>query len=356
MAKVKPPKRNMAALKAGFLLTLFLLMPLAGCLGEDDAREDTLVIAYEVRDDYATVDENPQALAEYLSTVLGMEVELYTTQSEGAMLEALRFGNADIAIMDGGAAWVGWQHYGLDVLAADQNSDGRTHYTAHAWVLNDSAMAEAAQDDDSETDPFAMLKGTTSCHTGWLKSAGMLFPMGYLIGQGHAEVVGDEDDIESLRNTIFSFFNENASIPESGTPYYGYAGAVKCLSEGRGDVAFAKDSTVDVYCANTNASENEAWCLDRDRYVALPAFGQAPSHPVMYNPEAMGAEKAAAVRAAFVGMSADPLAAPVLEHVLNTPGLVNVTAEAHLGTYSEAIVHIPGIEAYFNTKYGIESV
>ena len=52
----------------------------------------------------------------------------------------------------------------------------------------------------------------------------------------------------------------------------------------------------------------------------------------MYNPDAMDAEKAAAVRAALVGMSADPLAASVLEHVLNTPGLVNVTAEAHLGT------------------------
>ena len=342
-------------LKAGVLCGVLLMLPLAGCLGTDDVSEDTLVIAYEVRDDYATVDENPQALADYLSAVLGMKVELYTAQSEGAMLEALRFGNADIAIMDGGAAWVGWQQYGLDVLAADQNSDGRTHYNAHAWVLNDSAMAEAALDSDPETDPFALLEGTTSCHTGWLKSAGMLFPMGYLIGQGHAEVVGDEDDIESLRNTIFSFFNENASIPESGTPYYGYAGAVKCLSEGRGDVAFAKDSTVDVYCSNTNASENEAWCLDRDRYVTLPAFGQAPSHPVMYNPDAMDAEKATAVRAALVGMSADPLAAPVLEHVLNTPGLVNVTAEEHLGTYSEAIMHIPGIEAYFDGKYSIDS-
>ncbi|MEC7151858.1 MAG: PhnD/SsuA/transferrin family substrate-binding protein, partial [Candidatus Thermoplasmatota archaeon] len=85
-------------------------MPLAGCLGTDDnedADQDTLVIAYEVRDDYATVDENPQALADYLSSVLDMKVELYNSQSEGAMLEALRFGNADIAIMDGGAAWVG---------------------------------------------------------------------------------------------------------------------------------------------------------------------------------------------------------------------------------------------------------
>ena len=154
MTNSKLRKSKTTTLKAGFLFGLLLLMPLAGCLGTDDnedADQDTLVIAYEVRDDYATVDENPQALADYLSTVLDMKVELYNSQSEGAMLEALRFGNADIAIMDGGAAWVGWQQYDLEVLAADQKSDGRTHYTAHAWVLNDSAMAEAAQDDDPET-------------------------------------------------------------------------------------------------------------------------------------------------------------------------------------------------------------
>ena len=147
---------------------LLLLMPLAGCLGTDDnedADQDTLVIAYEVRDDYATVDENPQALADYLSSVLDMKVELYNSQSEGAMLEALRFGNADIAIMDGGAAWVGWQQYDLEVLAADQKSDGRTFYNAHAWVLSDSEMAQAALDDDPYTDPFSLLQGKTSCHT-----------------------------------------------------------------------------------------------------------------------------------------------------------------------------------------------
>ena len=355
--KFKRPKTKAPTLKAAFLFGLLLLMPLAGCLGTDegtDDERDTLVIAYEVRDDYATFDENPQALAEYLSKVLDMDVELYNTQSEGAMLEALRFGNADIAILDGGAAWVGWQQYDLEVLAVDQKSDGRTYYNAHAWVLSDSEMAQAALDDDPSTDPFALLEGKTSCHTGWLKSAGMLLPMGYLIGQGHANVVGNPNDVESLRNTIYGFFNENASIPDSGTPYYGYAGAVKCLSEGVGDVAFAKDSTVDGYCANTNATENEAWCLDRERYVPLPSFGQAPSHPVMYNPDSMDESKASAVRAALIGMADDPAAGGVLEHVLNTPGLVSATSEGHLGSYSDAISNIPGIAAYYDEKYDIE--
>ena len=63
-------------------------------------------------------------------------------------------------------------------------------------------MAVAHLDGDDSTDPFALLAGKTSCHTGWLKSAGMLLPMGFLIGNGYANVIGDPHDIESLRSTV----------------------------------------------------------------------------------------------------------------------------------------------------------
>ena len=49
-----------------------------------------------------------------------MDVELYPITSEGSIIEAFRFGNAHIAFMDGAAAWVGWQQYGLEAkVAAD---------------------------------------------------------------------------------------------------------------------------------------------------------------------------------------------------------------------------------------------
>ncbi|MGB1703707.1 MAG: PhnD/SsuA/transferrin family substrate-binding protein [Candidatus Thalassarchaeaceae archaeon] len=342
---------------AGVMMVLLISASLAGCAGndEDTGPIDTLVIAYEVRDDYENIDENPQSFADYLSEVLNYDVSLYSVDSEGAMLEALRFGNADIALMDGGSAWVGWQQYDLQVLAADQKSDGRTHYSAHAWVLAGSEMAEAHLDENPYTDPFSLLQGKTSCHTGWLKSAGMLLPMGYLIGHGYANVIGDPNAVETMRNTIYAFFNENASIPDSGTPYYGYSGAVKCLSEGFGDVAFAKDSTIASYCDNENPSDNEAWCLDMDQYVALPEFGKSPSHPVMYNPEIMSESKSNAVRDALIGMADDDAAAAILNGVLNTPGFVSVTTEGHMGSYSASIQNIPGISAYYNDKYTINS-
>ena len=77
----------------------------------------------------------------------GLDVEIYPVSSEGSIIEALRFGHADIAFMDAGAAWMGWQQYGLEVLAADIKSDGRSYYNAHAVVLNGSEAAQAYLDD-----------------------------------------------------------------------------------------------------------------------------------------------------------------------------------------------------------------
>ena len=335
---------------------LFLTTTLAGCLDNNDEKDGklgSLIIAYEIQSDYDNIDENPQQLADYLTEKLNYDVSLYSVDSEGAMIEALRFGNADIGIMDGGAAWVGWQQYDLGALGADQKSDGRTYYNAHAWVRADSEMASAHLDDDPYTDPFALLSGKTSCHTGWLKSAGMLLPMGFLIGHGYANVVGDPNDVETIRNTIFEYFNENASIPDSGTPYYGYEGAIKCLSDGTGDVAFAKDNTVDSYCNNEVLQENSDWCLSRDQYVALPAFGKSPSHPVMYNPELMDSNLADLITEVLVEMSADSEASSILNNVLNTPGIVPTNAEDHLSSYSSLISNIPGISAYYNDKFTI---
>jgi len=343
------------------LALLFVGTFLAGCTETTSTEtqistsDNKLVIAYHMQDDYTNIDENPQRFADYLSIKLDMDVSLYPIDSEGAAIQALRFGNADIALMDGGAAWVGWQQYNLDALAADQKSDGRTYYNAHAVVLKGSDIANAHLDDDPSTDPFALMEGKTSCHTGWLKSAGMLLPMGHLIGNGYADVIGDPDDIESLRDTIHAFFNENASIPDSGTPYYSYSGAVKCLSEGVGDVAFAKDSTVASYCDNTNTSENEDWCLAMDQYILLPSYGSAPSHPVMYNPTLMDAATKTKLQTILIEMQNSEEGSSILDNILNTPGLTSTTAEEHLSSYGNLIGNIPGISTYYDTKFNINS-
>jgi len=356
-------KKSRTNLKAVFMAAFMLSVTFSGCLGEVEEKEDvdefgqidSLVVAYEVRDTYTNIDDNPQRLADYLEEKLNAPVELYAVSSEGASIEALRFGHADIAFMDGGSAWVGWQQYDLGVLASETKPDGRTWYGARAVVRAGTDMADAHLDDDIYTDPFALFQGKTSCHTGWLKSAGMLLPMGYLIGNGYANVVGDPNTVESMRNTIYEYFNEDASIPETGETYYSYKGALRCLSEDRGDIAFVADTTLDYYCVDR--SDSNTWCLDETEYVELPIFGRAPGHPVMYNPATMSDEKADIVRKVLVAMEDDDAGEDILDDIINSPsGIVDVgTTEDHLGTYSAAIRNVPGIQAYYGGKYGINT-
>tara|TARA_B100000900_G_scaffold123763_1_gene104388 strand:+ start:1845 stop:2897 length:1053 start_codon:yes stop_codon:yes gene_type:complete len=337
--------KNKAFLMVGLVVSATLLyMAFDVNYEKCEDEENCLVVAFELQDTYLFWEKNPQHLADKLESLTGMDVEIYPITSSGLAIEAVDKGNADIAFMDGAAAWLAWEVYGLDVLAAETKADGRMYYNATAWVKADSDIAEAYLDDDNSTDPFELMRGKVSCHTGWLKSAGMLLPMGYLIDNGYAEVVGDPDDIASLRDTVHTFFSEDSSIPESGTVYSSYKGALRCLSEGYGDVALAKDSVVNSYCTGENRYD---WCLDVEEYVMLPAFAQAPSHPAIYNPETMDEETVAIVQEGLAKLGDDAEGREILKELLNTDQMVVTNAQDHLGTYGAAVSSVPGIQAYF---------
>ncbi len=341
------------------LAALVIISSSSGCIGNSEQADEqnyleSLSIAAEINPELVGTEQDPNLLANFLSKELNADVTIYPVQSEGAMIEALRFGHADIALMSSSTAWMSWKEYGLEVLGADEKSDGRAYYNANAWVKSDSEMALAHLDDDPLTDPFALLSGKTSCHTGWLDSVGMMMPMGFLLGLGYANIIGDPNDVESLRNTIHSFFNDNSSIPESGTPYFGFHGALRCLSDGTGDVAFVKDTTVDTFCAD-DLPDREDWCLERSEYVSLTSFGKAPSSALMYNPEFLNQSVALSIASTLVSMSEDPESSTLLLNTLNSPGIISTNAQEHLGGYSAIVVNIPGMQSYFTQSNGDSS-
>jgi ABC-type phosphate/phosphonate transport system substrate-binding protein len=321
-------------IRSTLVITLLLASAFSGCLGGGEDEKEVIRIAYTVKDDYEDPDANPQLLADFIAAHSGYKVEINPIQSDNAAIEALRFGHADVAFLDGGAGFVAWKSHGLEAVLADQRSDGSTSYTAAAWVRNNSDITDLSQ-----------LEGRNSCHTGWLKSAGMLMPMGYMIGEGLVEVQGDTDEIESLRTTIEAHFDE-ATIPTKGSLYYGYDGGFRCMTEGVGDVAFVKTTSYADHCQGND------WCLARDEYRMLEStFGQVPSHPVMVDPDRIDDAKLDALIAALLALNDEEGGPEILEHVLNTPGLTPVTSESHLGSYADAIGNIPGITAYFEEKY-----
>ena len=107
---------------------------------------------------------------------------------------------------------------------------------------------------------------------------------------------------------------------------------------------------MDAYCA-ADDDERESWCLDRDRYVALPAFGQAPSHPLMYQPNTVDDSTRELIVSALLALDDTEDGQSILENILNTPGLIETNAEDHLGSYGGLIQHVPGIQGYLDEKY-----
>ena len=78
----------------------------------------------------------------------------------------------------------------------------------------------------------------------------------------------------------------------------------------------------------------------------LPPFGQAPSHPAMYNPETMDAATVIKVQNALVELNDDSEGKEILNDLLNTDGMVVTDTITHLGTYGAAVSNVPGIQAY----------
>ncbi len=320
------------------ILTLSLLTAIvaAGCtspasINEAPGLPSEFVLAFSVKDDFTTFVTKTQPLADWITTQTGVPTRILAVDDESASIVAIANGQAHGAFMDAGAAWIGWTTFGIEAIAADVNSDGRTNYTATAWVRADSNIQTV---DD--------LRGVRSCHTGELKSAGMLVPMGYLIGHDLIDMSGlNMNDIASLQKARERFFS-------SSVIGGGYSGALQCLSTDVGDVAFVKDSTWNDYCAGEKA---ESWCLDRAAFRMLPegGFAQVPSHPVMVG-KGLNEESRAALRDALVALNDNEEGRAILKDVLGTPAIEAVDTAQHLSSYGDALRHVPGITAYLQAN------
>ena len=302
---------------------------LAGCLGgamDDDGDPDStvaeeFVLAATVRDDPDDVERDYAPLAEWIASETGVATRIDPVQGDSAAISALATGQAHAAYLSGGPAWVGWQRYGLEPLAVETDAEGRTYYTAAAWVRADSGI-----------ETIADLAGVDSCHTGDLTGAGMLIPMAHLAHEGLVSFE-EEDDVTAIRDAVDEFFGD----PMVGG---GYVGALQCLSQGHGEVAFVRKRTPEDYCGG---DDPERWCLDVDEYELLTTFTEVPSHPIMASPEATDAERDL-LRDALLALNDDPDGREILHDVLGVHQLTTATSGEHLGDYGELIAILPGIE------------
>lgn len=316
-------------LRTAACLALLGIPLLAGCTAQEDP---TLRLAFTQPDDSLAPAKHPERLAKAIEEATGRKTEIHFVQDTELALQAVDSGQADAAFVDAAAGWFAWKRLGLEAAAAHLESDGRPHYVASAWVLNNSQYRSMED-----------LRGATSCHTGLLKSAGTFMPLGWLLRNGHVTRVGP-DEVSSIEPTLNSFFGKARIPPSDSDPYGNYQGALRCLSEGLGQVAFGKDTTPATFCGHA-AKERAAWCKPLGDYREVQQFGRVPSHPVMVGD--IPAAKRDDLVNALVGLSATETGREVLQSVLGTKGVVAVdSAQAHLGEYDANIRHVPGMEAY----------
>lgn len=201
------------------------------------------------------------------------EMQCHKAHSHIRCMQAIRSGGADVAVFDASDVYTGGMRYDLIPFMSEVYNLGSPEYyvVAIAW------------DKDPDTE-LTYLKNKRTCHSGINTAAGWVFPMAYLISNGWIRPFG----CDSLRAASEYFskacvpgalshdYNLGIQYPnlcdlchggsrsycrrDASEDFYGHTGALRCLVEGGGDVAFAKHTTVS---ENTGGKRRDWWARNR---------------------------------------------------------------------------------------------
>ncbi|XP_015270876.1 PREDICTED: ovotransferrin-like [Gekko japonicus] len=200
---------------------------------------------------WCTISNPEQTKCEELQTCLGGDAMTCVRKTSfHDCIEAIANSEADAITLDGGLVYeAGLAPYNLNPIAAEvYGKECATRYYAVAVVKKGTHFSSLCD-----------LRGKKSCHTGIGRSAGWNIPVGRLLEKNCTNWAGAE--IEPIERAVAEFFSFSC-VPGAQTeqqslchlckkpdclasdPYAGYAGALQCLIDGVGDVAFVKDATV----------------------------------------------------------------------------------------------------------------
>ncbi|XP_054267842.1 melanotransferrin [Macrosteles quadrilineatus] len=215
--------------------------------------------------------------------LLKPEMVCHKAHSQINCMQAIKNGNADVAVFDAGDVYTAGLNYDLIPFMAEIYNLGSPDYYVVA----------VAKEEDASTE-ITYLKGKNTCHTGINTAAGWIVPMAYLLSNNWMRSYG----CDSVRAAAEWFSKScvpgalsteyNTGVPyenmchlchgasfrdcrrDHSEDYYGYTGALRCLVEGGGDVAFVKHTTV---LENTDGKRKEWWArnaLNEDFELLCP--------------------------------------------------------------------------------------
>ncbi|KNC79835.1 hypothetical protein SARC_07783 [Sphaeroforma arctica JP610] len=296
--------------------------------GRRGTTEDPLVMA--------TVNYNAEAdaaLSAYFSPIV---VKTIPVESEAEGVSRVLDGTASFTDSDSGSSVAHLDD--LESVAVAKSADaGTASYNAQAWVLRSSGIRS-----------FVETKGKRSCHTGYEKSAGMYMPTGWATGRRLMTA------LDTLTDTVTEYWSKSCALPEIDTAcpgetyenYGNYEGALRCLSEGLGDVAFIKDTTYADSCTGTTAA---SWCHELTDYEIIAEFGASPTHAIVRTQATTGilSTLIPTLTTKFAAMESGP----VMAYFDQDYGFTDTeTLEAHFGNYKETVACMPEANTFVGTS------
>lgn len=231
--------------RAAVLALLCSLTALFSCdrdqreAGEDSEEPIRLTFAFQPQENPKGLQLDTQRFVDFITRETGYEAEVFLPTSYAVVVEALRYGNADIAYFSGLPYLMAHEASGAQILVVEER-DGNPFYYSQWYVAA-----------DSDYESLADLRSKNVAFTSPTSTSGFLFPMAKVIEEGLVEAQGQPG----------SFFGE---VLFAG----GYEQALIALASGQVEAAAASDYALQQYLSD------EA----RENIRVLTRQGPVPTH------------------------------------------------------------------------------
>ena len=198
----------------------------------------------------------------FRAQMLKPELSCVPAHDAVSCMQYIQEGIADITMLDAGDIYRAGRRYNLVPILSEKYNLNETAY----YVVATSRQS------DKETD-LLYLKGKRSCHTGFGEAAGWVIPLSFLLSNGRMRSYG-ECEAAKAASQFFEkscapgalsgrFSQEEGSAwdfgnlcdlchgesykycaRDSSEPFYGPTGALRCLVEGNGQIAFTRHTAI----------------------------------------------------------------------------------------------------------------
>lgn len=173
----------------------------AACGGDGGEENEKLVVAIQPTQATAEMLEKAKPLEAYLEEELGLDVQIYIPLSQSGVIEALRFGQADVAFMGAWPAQLAVQLAGAELALAEvreviheNKKVEATHYYSY-WVVKKESPVQSLQE----------VRGKKACFPSAVSGSGFVGPMGRMVQLGllPAPERGKEVDPKQFFGEVF---------------------------------------------------------------------------------------------------------------------------------------------------------